>query len=362
MKFKKIFSFLLAAPLFLSSCIMNNGICYEHTDANSDGICDVCGSKVKTDGGSSSGSTDDDHDHSGEGGGSVTPCTTHVDKDFDSICDVCGANLSVPTHSHVDSDKDGKCDICSASMGICTIHIDKDANGFCDNCGATMQTIPSGTEVTIYLVLSSVGTIDGSSGTIYSDLHLEHAYRLNARVGEALPGKDRIKHAYNSADFEAWVAYEGAGAPTVYTTVPGVNNKILYAQFTPNGNAPDTPTPTPGPDVDTTTKTFTLQTNFGDQNWSIADPLIAAHAWDDNGNAYTFAGTKVDENSYTFDIYNSMKHVLFVRAPQGTTLNPLNWDAVWNQTDNLDIGSSVTAKITSWSSGNQGHSTAEWVN
>lgn len=358
MKLKKIFAFLLAAPLFLSSCIMNNGICYVHTDANKDGICDVCGSKVKVEPGESE---SHDHDHGGEGGGSVSPCTTHTDLDFDGKCDVCGADLSVPTHSHVDGDKDGKCDICGANMGICTLHIDQNLDGFCDNCGATMQTVPAGSEVAIYLVLSSVGTIDGAPGTTYPELYLENAYRLNARVGDPLPGKDRIKHIYKSADFDSWVAYEGAGAPTVYTTVPGVNNKILYAQFTPNGSPSVPPTPTPGPDVDTTTTTFTLQTNFGSENWSTADPLIAAYAWDDSANSYTFAGTKVNDNSYTFDIYNSMKHVLFVRAPQGTTLNPLDWSAVWNQTDNLDIGSSVIAKITSWSSGNQGHSTAEWV-
>ena len=39
----------------------------------------------------------------------------------------------------------------------------------------------------------------------------------------------------------------------------------------------------------------------------------------------------------------------------------MTWEAVYNQTDNLDIGSITTAKITSWSGGNQGHSTAEWV-
>ena len=46
-KSKKLFTFLLAAPLFLASCIMNNGICYTHVDNNKDGICDVCGTKVK---------------------------------------------------------------------------------------------------------------------------------------------------------------------------------------------------------------------------------------------------------------------------------------------------------------------------
>ena len=354
MKIKKILAFLLAAPLFLSSCIMNNGICYTHVDNNKDGICDVCGSHVKVDP-----SGDHDHDHGGDIPGN--PCTTHVDHDLDGKCDVCGADMAVAPHEHIDGDQNGSCDICGASMIVCNDHVDGNGDGKCDICGATMPLVPSGTEVVIYLVLSSVGQLDGITGISYGDFNLEYTHRLIAKVGDPLPGKDRVTHLYKSADFEAWVAYEGAGAPTVYTTVPGVNNKILYAQFTPNGSEPDPLPPTPDPEVDTTTKTFTLKTNFGDQNWSIDDPLIAAYAWNDNAYSRTFAGYKVDENTYTFDIYVAMTHVLFVRAPQGTLLNPLAWEFVYNQTDNLDIGTSTTAQITSWSDGNQGHSTAVWV-
>lgn len=357
MKFKKLFAFLLAAPLFLGSCVMNNGICYTHVDNNKDGICDVCGSAVKV-----TPSGDGDHDQ-GSGGGVIpgNPCTTHVDHDLDGKCDNCGADMSVAPHDHIDADQNGACDICGASMIVCNDHQDGNGDGYCDICGATMPNVPAGTEVTIYLVLSSVGTLDGITGITYGDFNLEYTYRLIGKVGDPLPGKDRVKHIYQSADFEAWVAYEGAGAPTVYTTVPGVNNKILYAQFTPNGTAPVTPDVDPDPEVDTTTKTFTLKTNFGDQNWSNDDPLIAAYAWNDNAYSRAFEGHKVDANTYTFDIYVAMTHVLFVRAPQGTQLNPLDWDAVWNQTDNLDIGSALTAQITSWDGGNQGHSTASWV-
>ena len=357
MKFKKLIAFLVAAPLFLSSCIMNNGICYTHTDNNKDGICDVCGTKVKVD---PSGEGDHDHDHSHEDIPG-NPCTNHVDYDLDSKCDICGADLSVAPHDHVDGDQNGSCDICGASMIVCNDHKDNNGDGYCDICGAVVPNVPVGTEVTVYLVLSSVGTLDGIKGISYGDLHLEYTHRMQGKVGDPLPGKDRVGHIYGSADFSGWVAYEGAGAPTVYTTVPAVNNKILYAQFAPNGTAPVTPEPTPGPDVDTTAKTFTLQTNFGDQNWATGDALIAAYAWNDNAYSRTFAGTKVDDNTFTFEIYVSMTHLLFVRCPQGTTLNPLDWSSVYNQTDNLDIVGVTTAKITSWSDGNQGHSTASWV-
>ena len=62
---------LTAAPLFLASCIMNNGICYTHKDANNDGICDVCGATVK-----SSGSSESDPNKEVIPG---NPCVNHVD-------------------------------------------------------------------------------------------------------------------------------------------------------------------------------------------------------------------------------------------------------------------------------------------
>ena len=365
MKFKKLFAFLLAAPLFLGSCVMNNGICYEHVDANKDGICDVCGSVVKSS--SSEGGSSEGGGGSSGGGGDIpgNPCTTHIDHDLDGKCDNCGADMSIAPHDHIDADQNGSCDICGANMIVCNDHKDNNGDGYCDICGAVMPNVPAGTEVTIYLVLSSVGTLDGITGITYGDFNLEYAHRLIAKVGDPLPGKDRVKHLYQSADFEAWVAYEGAGAPTVYTTVPGVNNKILYAQFTPNGTTPVVPDPDPDPSIDTTTTQYTLKTNFAEGNWSVDSPLIVAYAWLDS-NSRVFAGTQVDENTYTFDIYKSYTSMLFLRLAPGTPITPFDWEAskgnIWNQSEDISVVAGKTvAQITSWGNGTQGRSTVMWV-
>ena len=319
MKTKKLFALLAAVPLFLASCSLQKAH-FLNIDLNKDGKCDICGKVLKED-------TSKDEGEDKEGG-ETTPCTSHVDNNGDGKCDNCGASMSTPCTTHIDSNGDGKCDICGHDMPPVTGQVD------------------------VYLVLSSVGLLDGQPGTTVSELNLEYTVKLTANVGDALPGKDRVTHKTGVADFSGWASYDGGGAPTYYTTVPSVHNKILYAQFEINGS-------TPQPSSET--KDITLLTNFGDQNWSVADAKIAAYCWNDSMNL-TYVGTKVDDNTFTFKVSVSYTHLLFARMPQSVSTDPLDWSSIWNQTDDMDILSDKSvAQITSWSSGNQGHSTASWI-
>ena len=352
-KFRKLIAFLVAAPLFLSSCIMNNGICYTHTDADKDGICDVCGSKVKVEPSESSNSEVIPGN----------PCVTHVDHDLDGTCDVCGANMSTPAHDHVDGDQDGHCDICGATMIVCNHHNDANGDGKCDNCGADMPVVTG--DVTVYLVLSSVGLYNGQRGDTITDKHLENTIAYIGQVGSDLPGASVVTHSYGSATFDSWVAYDGAGAPTVYTKVPAVNNKILYAQFVPNGQAPVTPTTPTDPTIpeDTETWSFTLKTNFTGGNWSDANAGIYARCWDDSDNVAVYTGNKVDSDTFTFTILASKTKVLFLRMPNGVTFTGSNWDDKWNQSEDLVIDhTKTTAQITGWTDGVKGNSNVVWSN
>lgn len=352
-KFRKLIAFLFAAPLFLSSCIMNNGICYTHTDANKDGICDVCGSKVKVE------PSENPNSEVIPG----NPCVTHVDHDLDGTCDVCGANMSSPTHDHIDGDQDGKCDICGASMIICNNHIDNNGDGKCDNCGADMPIVTG--DVTVYLVLSSVGLYNGQKGDTIIEKHLENTIAYIGQVGSDLPGASVVTHSYGSATFDSWVAYDGAGAPTVYTKVPAVNNKILYAQFVPNGQTPVTPDPTPDPTIpeDTETINYTLKTNFTGGNWSNDNAKIQVYCWDNNSNNRLYTCNKVDNDTFTFTALASYTSCLFLRMASTTTFDPQNWDKtlLWNQSADLAfVSGKTTAQIGGWGEYG-GKSPVSWI-
>lgn len=357
MKMKKFKALLLAVPFLLTGCVRNNGLCYTHTDADGDGICDVCGAEVPL----CPEHKDENNDgfcdlcgaHMPTPPGPVNPCATHTDKDMDGKCDVCGADMSTPEHTHIDSVKDGKCDICGATMTPCTTHLDQDHDGYCDYCGTKMD-VPLG-KVTTYLVLSSVGRYKGQVGTTDAEKHLENVVKYEADVGTALPGKDEITHAYGSATFESWLCYEGLGAPTVYTTVPNAQGKILYANFVANGSDPVKPDPDPDPQPKET-YTYTLLTSFnnGQYNWSQDGAQIFVHAWNNNNDAKSYKMTKVDDGKFTVDLpQNYYTGLLFARAPSDAT--SLDWNTLWNKTSDMTFESGkFTAQIDDW-----GHAT--WV-
>lgn len=366
---KSILAFLIAAPMLLASCIRNNGLCYTHKDENLDGICDVCGAEV------------DLHEHvdaSGDGKcdicgmtmplppGPVNPCEDgkHVDHDLDGTCDVCGAKMDIPAHTHVDSNGDHKCDVCNAVMEECTNHLDNNHDGYCDYCGAKME-IPS--EVTVYLVLTSVGLYKGNVGNTVESMYLENAVTLQGAPGDSLPGKEDVTHAYNSkAVFTNWLCYEGKGAPTVYTTFPYENNKVLYANFVADGYNP-VPGPTPGPDpTPVGEKTFYLYTNFqdGSSDWTQGGEKFYAWAWSSTNSGQAYSLSKVSDSYYSYNLPENTTGLLFVRVPESTTSFDWNTTTVWNQTSDLNIeAGKTTAQITCWHNGGgeSGPSGVIWV-
>lgn len=94
----------------------------------------------------------------------------------------------------------------------------------------TEKEIDFGKDVTVYLVLSEIGLYNGQPGQDFAELSLENAIKFESTVGAALPGKEAITST-SGAIFSNWMAYEGKGAPTRYDKVPGVEGKILYANF-----------------------------------------------------------------------------------------------------------------------------------
>lgn len=96
--------------------------------------------------------------------------------------------------------------------------------------------------VTTYLVLTQVGLYEGAKGEDVAEKFLENTITYEAEAGSALPGSDKIT-ATSGATFDGWVAYEGTGALTKYTTVPNENGKVLYAYFTGGDGTPIPPEP-----------------------------------------------------------------------------------------------------------------------
>lgn len=105
--------------------------------------------------------------------------------------------------------------------------------------------VPTG-QVTTYLVLGEYGLYQGEKGSDVESLFLENTITLTATVGNDLPGKDDVTSTSNST-FKYWQAYEGGGAPVVYSSVPAEDGKILYAVFEDgDGSSSVTPAPDDG--------------------------------------------------------------------------------------------------------------------
>ncbi len=99
-------------------------------------------------------------------------------------------------------------------------------------CSAAVKTNAAyAKQVTAYLCLTKVGQASGYEvQEKIPTIFVENAIVFKGEVGAALPGKDAIT-ATSGAAFKGWVAYDGAGAPTYYTTLPDADGKILYAYF-----------------------------------------------------------------------------------------------------------------------------------
>lgn len=102
----------LSCAVLLSSCMSTGSTCASHTDINSDGMCDTCGTAYT--------------------------CPGHADANSDGMCDFCLAEFSCPGHTDVDGN--GKCDVCVAPF-VCPGHADLDFDKICDNCQAAFDCV-----------------------------------------------------------------------------------------------------------------------------------------------------------------------------------------------------------------------------
>ncbi len=115
-------------------------VCKEHTDADEDYFCDICGLALEK---QEEPPVDDE-------------CKEHADADGNYICDKCGAELEKQEEPPVDdeckehADADGNyiCDKCGAELekqeeppvdDECKEHADADGNYICDKCGAELE-------------------------------------------------------------------------------------------------------------------------------------------------------------------------------------------------------------------------------
>ncbi len=171
MKSLKLLAILLVLATLLSVVACGPTPCTEHTDADKDNKCDVCGTEIKVD-------PDPDPDPAPE-------CTTHVDADVNGKCDTCGADVEIPECvEHVDADGNMKCDVCHAQIAIpCETHYDPDMNAVCNLClkSFTYITIAEALELCgeegnitedRYYVLA---TVDSITNPTYGEMNISDA-------------------------------------------------------------------------------------------------------------------------------------------------------------------------------------------
>ena len=138
---RKLFAILLtvailAANLFIIFALpvfAEDKTC-EHVDADSNGICDTCGSDMPI--------VEDQHTHVFVDATCTAPKT----------CE-CGATEGEAT-GHVDANEDNKCDVCAA----CISHADKNFDNKCDFCGEK-HTISWGKRVLSSLKIMGIGML-----------------------------------------------------------------------------------------------------------------------------------------------------------------------------------------------------------
>ncbi len=335
-KIKKFLALLAVSPLFLASCVKNNGYCYcdEKTvkDDDDNGICDICGLPI-------------------------AGYCHHEDKDNDGYCDICGHDMNAPE----DGDDSGSGGSGGGDQGGGGSQGGGDQGGGGSQGGGDQggggntpvnPPVDQNVPVTTYLVLTQYGLLDGQPGTLIPDKFLEYASAFVGLPGSALPDATRVTHSHQNCDFVGWLCYEGTGAPTVYTTVPYAADKILYASFEPNDNPEVDPTPIPDPTPPSVDKTsYYLKTDFNGNTWEQDGAEMWVYVWKGADNS-AFKMTKQSTNNYKVDIAdNTYNCIIFCRVVPGTVI--FNWSTVWNQTADMNfVSGKTTAQMVDWNLAN----------
>lgn len=172
--------------------------------------------------------------------------------------------------------------------------------------------LKTGDTNTVYLVLSSIGLYQEAAGENIESLYLENAVTYTALVDSDLPGADQVTSiASSNSVFTGWVSYDGDGAPTTYTKVPNIKNKILYAQFAKTGSSGGNTDPTP------TQKRIYCKVEHS--WWTQANAAVGAYMWKDSVKNKDWPGvtmSKDETHEYTWyiDVDLSMyQNIIFTR-------------------------------------------------
>lgn len=197
----------------------------------------------------------------------------------------------------------------------------------------------NGDDVTVYLNLTETGLIDGNPGTDIEEVYINNGYKLETKVGEALPDATRITSTSAGVTFGGWYVYEeklNPGVPTIYTTAPTKTNMILQAfwtsENTPGGNqggggtTPDTPASTNKIYIDVSAISW----------WHDDNASTYAYTWNNVSSTLNGAwpGQCLDKEGsmYMIDVPTTATDIIVSRV------NPAD-GVVWNQTVDIPMQS-----------------------
>lgn len=222
----------------------------------------------------------------------------------------------------------------------------------------------NGDDVTVYLNLTETGLIDGNPGTDIEEVYINNGYKLETKVGEALPDATRITSTSAGVTFGGWYVYEeklNPGVPTIYEIAPTKTNMILQAFWTSDntpgggnqgggGTTPDTPASTNKIYIDVTALSW----------WNNGNASTYAYTWN---NASPLNGTwpgqylTKEGSMYVINVPTTATHIIVSRV--NPSVQPSADGAVWNQTVDIPMQSGKNKlSLTSDAKNNEGKLTA----
>ena len=147
-----------------------------------------------------------------------------------------------------------------------------------------INEIKKPTKLTIYLNLTETGLIDGNPGTDIEEVFINNGYKLETKVGEALPDATRITSTSQGVTFGGWYVYEeklNPGVPTIYETAPNKTNMILQAFWT-SENTPGSGNQGGGgttPDIPANTNKIYIDVTSVSSWWHDDHAATYAYTW-----------------------------------------------------------------------------------
>lgn len=183
--------------------------------------------------------------------------------------------------------------------------------------------------ITVYLNLTPTGLIDGNAGEPIESMYIDNGYVFIAEAGETLPNETRITSTEVGVHFGGWYVYEeqtNPGVPTIYTSVPNVNNVILQAFWT-SDNEPSEPS-----DheiyIDVTGLSW----------WNDGHAATYAYTWDNVGplnGVWPGEYLYKEGNYYVVYVPDNATHIIISRV--NPSVPPTSEGAIWNKTVDIPM-------------------------